>query len=233
MRLLRSLRGAGPATVLFLLLAAAPAPAAKTAGTGGHAPAPAPGTDRAAVQDIRDIKGPLESGSDLPVLAVCTGLILAGGGMLFFILRRRRRTASAAAPSAGRQALARLAQIQTLMADDRPDEFAAGLADILRFYLESRFHLPARNRTSREFVRSLADGPGAPPLLQDHLDRLRQWLHLCDMAKFARSPLSRQQMEAMLDAVRDFVVATDVEPPAADTTATEKPPENDRSEGQS
>ncbi len=209
--------GLAAAILLGLLLAAGPGLAAGTALRPGSGPAPTPARAGTANSDIRDIKGPIEiASSHLPlVLGLSAATILLAGGALLY-LRRRRRHGQASAPAAHEVALARLAQAQTLMANGQADEFAAVLAEILRSYIEARFHLPARNRTSREFVRALVQDPAVPPQLRKHRDHLRQWLRNCDMAKFACSSLTREQMQAMLDAVRDFIVATN---PADTTTA--------------
>ncbi len=225
MRRIHALHCTGPAAAILLglLLAAGPALAAGTATGPGAGPASPPAGTGTMYSDIRDIKGPIEIASGhLPlVLALSAAVILLAGGALLY-LRRRRRHGRAPAPAAHEVALARLAQARTLMENGEADEFATVLAGILRSYIEARFHLPARNRTSREFVRALAHDPTVPPLLRQNRDRLREWLHHFDMAKFARSSLSREQMEAMLDAVHDFIVSTrpDNTPAAGVTTPT-------------
>ncbi len=181
-----------------------------------------PGAAASAVADIRDIKGPIELPSShlVPLLAISGGIVLAGL-LLLYLRRRRHRRRPQAAPSPRNRALARLARAETLTADTDPDRFATELTDILRSYIEARFHIPVRNRTSREFIGDLARDAAAPPLLRAHRDRLREWLLLCDMARFARAPLTGQQMRAMLEAVRDFIDAT--RPDQEEAAGTDNP----------
>jgi hypothetical protein len=76
----------------------------------------------------------------------------------------------------------------------------------VRNYIEVRFHVWAARRTTEEFLYDLLESPDA--LLGSHRAVLADFLHHCDLAKFARWILSVEEMENMLQSARTFVVET-------------------------
>ena len=70
-------------------------------------------------------------------------------------------------------------------------------------YIEVRFQVWAARRTTEEFLHDLLDPSDA--LLASHRDLLADFLHHCDLAKFARWILSVEEMETMLQSARTFV----------------------------
>jgi hypothetical protein len=63
----------------------------------------------------------------------------------------------------------------------------------------------AAHRTTNEFLHDLVDLPDSP--LAAHRETLAEFLHHCDLAKFARWSLTVPQMEAMLASASAFVIA--------------------------
>ncbi|RUM38462.1 MAG: hypothetical protein DSY57_02545 [Desulfobulbus sp.] len=134
-------------------------------------------------------------------------VVLFGVVLTLWLLKRRKKVVYQ--PSAGEQALAALNSVRDLMNPDQSRAFAVKVAEILRTYIEQRFHLFRPNLTTREFLRSLtrrADMKNSPLLAYDGL--LRDWLNHCDMVKFARYRLTKDEMEQMLAQVRRFIKTT-------------------------
>ena len=169
---------------------------------------PAPVTPTSSVK-LHDIKDVIALPAPVPwwywlggTLVVLFGLIL-----IFWIVKRPKKTKNP--PSAGVQALAALDSTREQMNPDQSRAFAVKVAEILRTYIEQRFHLFRPNLTTREFLRSLtrrADMKNSPLLAYDGL--LRDWLNHCDMVKFARYRLTKDEMEQMLAQVRRFIETT-------------------------
>jgi hypothetical protein len=97
-------------------------------------------------------------------------------------VRWRRRGVEPPLPP-DRRALRELDRLAGLAGSPAHDAewFFTQLADVVRRYLAERLGLPALQRTTAEFLRAAA---GAAPLA-GQVDRLRELLELCDVAKFA------------------------------------------------
>ncbi len=201
--------GAVAALVGTLLCAAPGASAvAATAATGATAP---PASAIGAVgpssssEDIRDIRGPqwVTPVWLLPALAAGATL-LALGAYGIWRLQRRRRTPRTPLPF--EVALQRLEGIRALMLPQSAREFSIAVSDIVRSYIEQRFDLTATHRTTEEFLRDLLEFPHAA--LVRHRALLSEFLHQCDLAKFAGMSLTLQNMESLHHSACDFVRAT-------------------------
>ena len=68
----------------------------------------------------------------------------------------------------------------------RPESAVAALTDVVRHYLEERFHLRAEHQTTPEFLADLERD--AHLLNEDDRCFLRSFLAAADMVKFARVP---------------------------------------------
>jgi hypothetical protein len=165
------------------------------------APAAAP---TATTADIRDIRGPKHIPS--PWLwpdCLATGLAFVALGYAAWRWNRRTR-ATAKLPY--EIALDRLEEARALMQPENAREFSIAVSEIVRNYIEDRFHVWAARRTTEEFLYDLLESPDA--LLAGHRALLADFLHHCDLAKFARWILSIQEMETMLQSARTFVIET-------------------------
>ena len=188
--------------LLFMLMALQNGAGATTP-QAGLSPSPPP-------MQLHDIKDVIALPAPVPWWYwPCGILVLLLGLVVVFLLVKRRKKREKKMPSAGERALAELAAARKLMTPDQSRAFAVKVAEILRTYIEQRFHLFRPNLTTREFLQALtgqADMQNST--LVAYNDLLRDWLNHCDMVKFARYRLTEAEMEQMLGQVRQFVEAT-------------------------
>ena len=110
------------------------------------------------------------------------------------------------AKSAYELALERLERARALIREDKPMPYAVMVSEAIRTYLGQRFHSPSTRRTTEEFLR-LMEADRATPLAE-HRDLLREFLHSCDLVKFARYQPRLAELEHVQQRARDFVLAT-------------------------
>jgi hypothetical protein len=162
------------------------------------------------LSEIRDITPPEEVPSAPSRLALVLGAVLALGalGLLLVIGRLwsgRRRPSVALPPH--QWALRELEGIQAraCATDQEVEQWHTLLSDIIRQYLELRFHLRAPEQTTTEFLEEMRRSPELTPeqqtLLQDFLER-------CDLVKFARAVPSPAECQATAERARSFVEQT-------------------------
>jgi hypothetical protein len=192
---------------------AAPAPTPVPAPTPAPTPTPAADPDMRAAsgavapgpeEDIRDIRGPkyVMPGWVLPA-------IIAGAAMLAvasYCLWRWRRGRRARILLPYEIALQRLEQIRDLMQPASAREFSTVVSDIVRSYIERRFEIAVTRRTTEEFLHDLLEAANVS--LARHQSLLGEFLHQCDFVKFAGISLTTQNMEALRQSARTFVLAT-------------------------
>ena len=184
------------ATPLWASTAMVPPVPART-----FAAAPAP---LSATEDIRDVRGPMPIPLWWRWLAVGGGaVLLAGLGTVAAVVIRRRR-AKPLKPY--ERALLRLEQAQPLAVAGQVREYAGAASDAVREYIEERFLLQAAHSTTEEFFDGILAQAKAP--LGAHRESLQEFLGACDLAKFARLPLPREQMVSLNDLARRFVLDT-------------------------
>ena len=97
------------------------------------------------------------------------------------------------------------------MSEDKHREFVIRVSQILRTYIQDRFHLRAMHRSTEEFLREARHDKQLSPA---HQESLADFLAQCDMVKFARRGMARPQIEMLLKAARSFVEATPQPEPA-------------------
>lgn len=204
----RASRGRGALTAARMLLLSAGTRAAAALGQAATL-----GQAAAAADDIRDIRGPRFVWPWWLLPAIVVGaVLLAGLGLLAWRWWRRRRRPRALLPF--EVALERLEAIRPLMQPASAREFSTAVSDIVRGYIEQRFDVIATHRTTEEFLRDLLDSSQAS--LVGHRARLSEFLHQCDLVKFAGISLTPQNMESLHASARAFVLETakpDPEPP--------------------
>ncbi len=103
------------------------------------------------------------------------------------------------------------------MAEENAQPFSLAVSEIVRGFIEQSFPLRAAHRTTEEFLRDLVNVEESP--LAAHREALREFLQHCDLAKFARWSLTREQMEAMLASASAFVTAIGKPHPVAKKAA--------------
>jgi hypothetical protein len=155
-------------------------------------------------EDIRDIRGPQFSVPWLLPALLAGGAALALCGYGAWRWRRRRLSPRILLPFEA--ALQRLEDIRALMQPENAREFSTAVSDIVRSYIEQGFQLTATHRTTEEFLRDLLESPDAA--LVRHRALLSEFLHQCDLVKFAGMSLSLQNMESLHHSACEFVRAT-------------------------
>jgi hypothetical protein len=198
-------RYAAVAVLALLLSGFAAAQAPSLAAPVGLLGAPKP-----MLEDIRDIRGPRRIASPwmLAILGAATALIGAGayGAWRW---KRRRQLPLVLKPS--EVALQRLERARVLMVSGDGRRFSIEASDTVRDYLERHFGVQAAHRTTQEFLRDQLTT--ADMRLVEHTALLKEFLLLCDLAKFAGWNLTVQNMEAMYQKARRFVLDTAADPP--------------------
>ena len=165
---------------------------------------------------LADIKEPVFIAEQPNILLYGSAVILALAllGVCWWLWRRRNhRTQKIFAHEV---ALQRLARAQKLIEEERAEDFVVLVGDILKSYIEDRFALSARNRTTREFIEQLTHNETASDagqqeqhnMLVRHRDHLQTWLAQMDMVKFAGADLHKETMKEMLNNLQSFIRAT-------------------------
>ncbi|MFH2121857.1 MAG: DUF4381 family protein [Pseudomonadota bacterium] len=170
------------------------------------APMP-PGQPQEAIT-LHDIRGPValpDSSRMLLWLLIGLAFLVIVGLFIYFWKRRRKGEKP---PSAHDVALAELGRLRSMMNPEQALLYAAQLAEVLRRYVEVRFHMHSTRQTTREFFLGLAGNLQAGNSLDEHYDRLKECLEQCDMAKFAHCIPDQPEMEAMEGAVESFIKAS-------------------------
>jgi hypothetical protein len=103
-------------------------------------------------------------------------------------------------------ALARIAQAMSRIDKGDADGFSTEVSAAVRAYIEQRFNRRAARRTTEEFLYDVLNDPSAG--LAGYADLLADFLRHCDLAKFARWPLTAAEMGAMAESARRFVLET-------------------------
>ena len=155
-------------------------------------------------EDIRDIRGPKYLLPEWLLPALIGVAVLLGLGIYGLWRGRRKRAARILLPY--EIALQRLEEIGALLQPARAREFSTAASDIVRLYIEQRFSVTATRRTTEEFLRDLLGTADAA--LAQHQGLLGEFLHQCDIVKFAAQSLTVQHMESLRQSARAFVLAT-------------------------
>lgn len=162
------------------------------------------------MDDIRDVKPPI----DLPdwswalwVLAAIAAIAVA-----YFFLKRKRPATAAVLPAAAMLSAWDIAnrQLEELAHEQYPQKamfkaFYIALSDIVRRYLENRFHIKAPEMTTEEFL-NLAKSSEA--LNTEQKEFLRDFLNGCDLVKFAKHVPSINDAWANFNRARKLIDET-------------------------
>ena len=111
--------------------------------------------------------------------------LLALVAVLYRLINRRRRVPAVAPRPVHEVALEALAKLHAarLLEAGRHEEFYVRLSDIVRTYLEARFHLRAPEMTTEEFLQAAQRDPQLTP---PQRSLLGTFLSEADLVKFAR-----------------------------------------------
>ena len=143
-------------------------------------------------------------------IAGSAGFLLIAGIAGFFIFRHFKKRAGITVDShipPHEQAFAELRALvdENLVDQGKIKEFYQRISDILRKYIENRFHLKAPEQTTEEFLGSIqsdnAFNPAEKSLLKDFL------IH-CDLVKFARFQPETGDIQQTFDSCKAFITGT-------------------------
>ena len=189
------------------------------------------------IKDIADIaKEPYTLREMLPLLLVLFGVaaVVVGGLFLIkYIVRKRRqheplfsfRNKPEIPPY--QEALEALEDLRKkhLWQDNRVKEYYSELTDIVREYINKRYHIPATEMTSGDICQHLVAIEAEDKLEQDLIDELQDLFSRSDLVKFAKQqPLPDEHERSMKQSVR-FVSET-IPQPETETPTTSQEGEN-------
>jgi hypothetical protein len=165
----------------------------------------------AVTNDIRGLKPPV----DLPhswawtlwLLAVLLLLALAAWARRFW---RGQPSPALVIPVIPPHVRAKHKLQQALSCLSRPKEFCTLVSDTMRLYLEERFEFHAPERTTEEFLFELQDTDLLSP---DQKQSLAEFLHSCDLVKFARFEPAETTLHELHASACRLVDETQPEPP--------------------
>jgi hypothetical protein len=165
---------------------------------------------QADLSELRDVPPPEEVP---PAPSLATAFIWAALAVVFLLvvsitwmlLRRRGWRKPPLTPAAW--ALAEMERIPfpAEFTEDGAEQFYRRLSDVLRRYLELRYHLPAPEQTTAEFLEEMRR---APQLQPEQQVVLRDFLERSDLVKFARAQPSLQECRTTAAVARAFVEQT-------------------------
>jgi hypothetical protein len=94
---------------------------------------------------------------------------------------------------------------QNLLNQGKIKLFYIGISNVLRYYIEHRFNINAPDRTTEEF---LAELTSANTLSMTDKDHLGEFMHHCDLVKFAKHDPSSEDNDKTIRIVKDFIDKT-------------------------
>ncbi len=159
-------------------------------------------------EDIRDIRNlliiPIPWLPYAITLAVTAGLLLLG----FFIFRcvmNRKKKANKPILPPYEQALIDLHSTRSLIDSAQDKEFSSAVSDVVRYFLERQFNMPAPESTTEEFLHKITDDR----LIKGKLaDAFSEFLVVCDLAKFARHSHGRVGMQELYRKAESLIEET-------------------------
>jgi hypothetical protein len=172
-------------------------------------------------KDHKDLAlNPLKGPVGLPVKpftvwTILLGLGVAGliaGGAFFLLKRRRAANNLHPLPQSPAHELA-YRQLQEIVDEKLVERgelklFFSKISDVLRGYIENRFGIHAPRRTTEEFLSGISRGA---PFAAEHQALLGDFLHDCDLVKFAEHDPAQEEIAKAIDSCRAFIEATRVD----------------------
>jgi hypothetical protein len=151
------------------------------------------------MEDIHDIKGLVPLPHNWWWLLVLVAVL----ALAYWLWKRRQSTDPISTPPPPTPYELAIRALQQLREENPPvQEFYTRLSDIVRHYLEGRFHLHAPEQTTEEFLYEVSENN---VLTQKHTDLLGAFLQESDLVKFARHHPEQSDMQRALEAAEKFV----------------------------
>jgi len=151
------------------------------------------------MEDIHDIKGLVPLPHNWWWLLVLVAVL----ALAYWLWKRRQSTDPISTPPPPTPYELAIRALQQLREENPPvQEFYTRLSDIVRHYLEGRFHLHAPEQTTEEFLYEVSENN---VLTQKHTDLLGAFLQESDLVKFARHHPEQSDMLRALEAAEKFV----------------------------
>jgi hypothetical protein len=137
-------------------------------------------------------------------------LTFISGVAVFIVIRKRNRNAiniPIKKIPAHQQAFDELNALvsENLVENGKIKEFYHKISDILRRYIENRFHIRAPELTTEEFLTGIKERNEFDTA---HKQLLKNFLTHCDLVKFARHQPQREDIQKTFDACKEFILGT-------------------------
>ncbi len=164
----------------------------------------------ATVNDIRDIKPPVEISSGWEWVGWALGA-LAVLAILFMAWRwwQKRRSRIPAVPVVPAHIRAKQKLAEALELITQPKTFCIAVSDTIRLYLEERFNFRAPERTTEEFLHELQD---TNLLAGEQKEKLGDFLESCDLVKFAKYEPGEPELRGLHASALRLVEETEPKP---------------------
>ncbi len=159
--------------------------------------------------DIRGVKGPHKRPFPWWIAGLIVFLLAVIGGVGWLVYRYKFMSVieEEPPPPAHELAFGFLKELQekNYIYHRKVKEFYSELSDVLRCYLEGRFSLKSPEMTTEEFLGHIQN---SPVISEQYQKILKEFLTLCDMAKFAKHVSSSKEMEDAFSCVERFIEQT-------------------------
>lgn len=164
------------------------------------------------INDIRDIKPPIEIPSGLEWLWWTLGIVaLAALLLLAWRYWHRRMTHVPVVPPVPAHIRAKQMLERALAFIVEPKQFCTLVSDTIRVYLEERFNFHAPERTTEEFLRELQATDRLSP---EQKEKLGKFLESCDLVKFAKYEPGENELRELHRSAVKLVEETEPQPEA-------------------
>lgn len=162
------------------------------------------------VRRLKEIKGPLSPRRRFGYLVAVLCLCAAAAALVTRFLRKKKTDVDEPAHPADPPGEVALRELSGLQAKEYPrrgliNEYFVEVSAIIRKYLEARFGIHAPEMTTEEFLRGTSADSG---LSAGHRKLLEDFLHACDLVKFARYAPQHPEIQEVYDAAVRFVEET-------------------------
>jgi hypothetical protein len=167
-------------------------------------------TTSAVVNDIRDIKPPIEIPNGWAWLWwVLAALVTVAALVLLWCWWQKRRAQMEYVPPVPAHVRAKQKLEEALALISQPKPFVIAVSGAARTYLEERFQFHAPERTTEEFLHELA---GTDLLAGEQKESLGGFLESCDLVKFAKYEPGESELRGLHESAVKLVEETEPKP---------------------